>query len=223
MTQDPPQYYVSQESLTFLQSQRPTGVDDRQPSGSSHLFAALPPLGPFGELPRCAIPYRPAVTAKRPPDPRAVLHSDGSLFHGDLWRCALSGRRPGSMHGLTIAGGVDAMKTGNPLLKTTPELYGPEYGNHLLDQYKLFVETAEQTSQRRAAANNYLLTVNTFLVTFYGVAAEYIQRSFWQLTVPAAGIFVCLTWYTLIRSYPSASGSPLLTEQSWPHNFDYES
>lgn len=51
------------------------------------------------------------------------------------------------------------------LLSRTPEEYGAKYQDHLLEQYKLFVTTSQQVSERRQQANNYLLTLNSSLVT----------------------------------------------------------
>ena len=52
-----------------------------------------------------------------------------------------------------------------------PAEYGEDYRSHLLDQYRTYVETADKISQRRSTANNYLLTVNAFLVSLYGVVS----------------------------------------------------
>ena len=79
--------------------------------------------------------------------------------------------------------------------------YGPQYKQHLLDQYKLFVESADRVSERSTSANNYLLTVNAFLVTVYGLAASLARNQAWILVVPVAGVLVCITWLVLIRSY----------------------
>ena len=69
-----------------------------------------------------------------------------------------------------MVGPVESMTTPNndSLLRTPPDKYGDAYQHHLLDQYTLYVETADRVSQRRTSANNHLLTVNVFLVSFYG-------------------------------------------------------
>jgi len=93
------------------------------------------------------------------------------------------------------------MSEKKPLLRVSPETYGPEYRTHLLEQYKLMVQTAERVSTTRTAANNYLLTVNAFLVTLYGLASTFGNDPVWFIVVPIAGILVCITWMVLIRSY----------------------
>ena len=63
----------------------------------------------------------------------------------------------------------------------SPEEYGEKYHEHLLEQYKLYVEMADRVSERRQTANNYLLTVNSILVSLFGVLsgfstlAEYME------------------------------------------------
>jgi len=87
------------------------------------------------------------------------------------------------------------------LLRVAAEEYGDAYREHLLEQYKLFVESADRVSERRTSANNYLLTVNAFLVTLYGLAASWGDNRAWVFVVPVAGVLVCVTWLVLIRSY----------------------
>lgn len=93
------------------------------------------------------------------------------------------------------------MGQSNDVFRASPETYGPDYRQHLLEQYKLFVESADRVSERRTSANNYLLTVNAFLVTLYGLAAGWGDNRAWAFVVPVAGVLVCITWLVLIRSY----------------------
>lgn len=82
--------------------------------------------------------------------------------------------------------------------------YGTEYNQHLLDQYTLYVKMADKVSERRQAANTYLLSANSLLVTVYGILASApsaLQRNLWQYFVPLAGLMVSITWLALIRSY----------------------
>lgn len=87
------------------------------------------------------------------------------------------------------------------LLRVPRDEYGGVYREHFLEQYKLYVESADRVSQRRIAANNFLLTVNAFLVTLYGLASSFVTNWAWRFVVPAAGILVCSVWLELIRSY----------------------
>lgn len=87
------------------------------------------------------------------------------------------------------------------LITQTPEDYGESFKADLFEQYKLYVESAEKISERRVVANNYLLTVNAFLVTLYGLVAASRFNTVWTILVPVAGFFVALTWHRIITSY----------------------
>ena len=93
--------------------------------------------------------------------------------------------------------------TRHPLLRVPPEQYGPSYTDHLLEQYKLYVESAQAVSERRTSANNYLLTVNAFLVTLYGLASSITPSHAWRFAIPVAGLLVSSSWFVLVRSYRS--------------------
>src|SRR5882757_5998880 len=47
--------------------------------------------------------------------------------------------------------------------------FGTNFHSVLLEQYKLYVETTNNISDRRGTAHTLLLTVNTSLVTVYGL------------------------------------------------------
>jgi len=92
--------------------------------------------------------------------------------------------------------------TSNPqLIRQTKESYGDTFKADLFEQYKLYVESAEKISERRVSANNYLLTVNAFLVTLYGLVAASRFNTIWMILVPVAGFLVALTWHRIITSY----------------------
>jgi hypothetical protein len=89
--------------------------------------------------------------------------------------------------------------------------YGEHYRDHLLEQYKLYIQTADRISERRQSANSFFLTVNTALIAFLGFVARPDVGSNpsvtshpplpWVLAVSAAGVVLCYTWYRLVRSY----------------------
>jgi hypothetical protein len=64
----------------------------------------------------------------------------------------------------------------------------------IVELYKLAVEMADRISARRGVANSFFLTVNTGLVALLGG-----QDLRWY--VAAAGILLCFTWWTLLKSY----------------------
>lgn len=87
------------------------------------------------------------------------------------------------------------------LIRHTKETYGQSFKADLFEQYKLYVESAERVSERRVSANNYLLSVNSFLVTLYGILTASPYKGYWTVLVPAAGVLVSLTWYRIVISY----------------------
>src|SRR3989454_2714148 len=87
------------------------------------------------------------------------------------------------------------------LILHTKETYGDSFKADLFEQYKQYVESAEKISERRVSANNYLLTVNAFLVTLFGIVAANKFSSYWTILVPVAGLLVSLTWHRIITSY----------------------
>ena len=76
------------------------------------------------------------------------------------------------------------------LLAVEEKNYGKDYKQHLLEQYKLYVEMADEVSSRRSKANNFFLSVNTLLVTAIGVLTE-LESSFITLNL----------WWVLISSF----------------------
>ena len=87
------------------------------------------------------------------------------------------------------------------LIRRTRESYGESFKSDLFEQYRLYVASAEKVSERRVSANNYLLTVNAFLVTLYGLLAASKFRGYWVVLLPIAGTLVSLTWHRIITSY----------------------
>ena len=87
------------------------------------------------------------------------------------------------------------------LVHSTKETYGDSFGTDLLEQYKLYVQSAENVSARRVASSRYLLTLNIALVTLYGIQSEGFVQSSWALLVPILGILVSWLWYQIIKSH----------------------
>jgi len=97
------------------------------------------------------------------------------------------------------------------LYRIPPDKYDGEYQNHLLEQYKLYVQMADKISERRQSANSFFLTVNTALIAFLGLVATPDVGTNpsiasnpplpWVLVVSAAGMVLCYSWFRLVRSY----------------------
>ena len=89
----------------------------------------------------------------------------------------------------------------NSLFQFTGDTYGGSFKADLLEQYKLYVQSAENVSARRVASNRYLLTINAALVALYGLQSAGFGQGYWTLLIPVMGIPVSLLWYLIIKSH----------------------
>jgi hypothetical protein len=92
----------------------------------------------------------------------------------------------------------------------SPSEYGEKYSDHVMEQYKLYVEMADRISARRQTANSFFLSINTALLAFVGLYASTAQAPdlplSWTLAVATAGVVLCYSWYRLVRSYSDLNG-----------------
>ena len=85
--------------------------------------------------------------------------------------------------------------------------YGDSYKEHLLEQYKLYVETADRVSSRRALANTFFLTIASALLSggFAIVGTAYKSRNLFDGVASAAvsigSLMVAVSWFYALRSY----------------------
>jgi len=90
------------------------------------------------------------------------------------------------------------------LIGTGRDDYLGDYDDHLLEQYKLYVEMTDRISQRRQTANIFFLTINTALVALLGAAVPSglgLLESVWYVIVGLAGVVLSFSWYRLVCSY----------------------
>jgi hypothetical protein len=91
-------------------------------------------------------------------------------------------------------------------LRSVPEeTYGSNYREHILEMYKLYVEMADNISERRQTANSFFLTLHSAIVAFIGYG-NLVQSSspligIFSVPIALCGIMLCYLWYRLIRSY----------------------
>lgn len=82
--------------------------------------------------------------------------------------------------------------------------YGDNYKEHLFEQYRLYVESVEKTSDRRQHANNYFITINTALISLIGLSfkVKIFESVLWaKLFLVLVGIIICFIFCYLIKSY----------------------
>ena len=89
---------------------------------------------------------------------------------------------------------------GEDVVRRSRDAYGETFTADLLEQYKLYVQSAEHVSARRLASSRLLLALNAGLATLYGIRPEGFESG-WAMAVPALGIAVSLLWSRIIRSH----------------------
>ena len=92
-------------------------------------------------------------------------------------------------------------RASNSLIRQPEEQWSDSFKSHLMEQYKLYVQSAENVSARRVQSSRYLLTLNAALVALYGFQSAGFGQSYWALVVPVIGIPVSLLWYLIIKSH----------------------
>ncbi len=89
------------------------------------------------------------------------------------------------------------------------EKYGSKFQDHLLEQYKLYVEMADKISSRRASANEFFLTINTLLLSGLSLTSG-LRPTGTNLVLPIfaaiAGISFCVVWIQTVRTYRTLNG-----------------
>lgn len=73
-------------------------------------------------------------------------------------------------------------------------------------QYKLYVQTAENVSEKRQTANTYFLSLNSFLLVLSGYLTT-TDFKLWNAIMVIAGIVICFLWIFNLQSYRSLNTS----------------
>jgi len=85
------------------------------------------------------------------------------------------------------------------------EMYGEQFREHLLEQYKLYVEMADRVSDRRERTNRFYISLLLLLLALLSVVItkdvlEKLQK-FAFMAVAMLGLVLCALWELNIRSY----------------------
>ena len=97
----------------------------------------------------------------------------------------------------------------------------------VFELYKLFQETTEKVSDRRAKANTWMLSVNSALVALYALLEQgdefigTLGQHLWFLALPAAGVIICLAWYSLLVSYRKLNHAKFSVLMDMEENLPY--
>lgn len=85
-----------------------------------------------------------------------------------------------------------------------------QYREHILEQYKLYVEMADRISSRRDVANAFFLTLNGLFLSAAGALIDkgYQFSPKWTLLFPLSVLLLqCFFWWRLIFSYKQLNGA----------------
>jgi hypothetical protein len=87
-----------------------------------------------------------------------------------------------------------------------PEEYGEKYQDHLLEQYKLFVEMADRVSQRRDQSNRFYVTFVSAIAGLLMVLARFgtSVNGIWPVVFLISGLLgmaLSFIWFLNIKSY----------------------
>ena len=87
-----------------------------------------------------------------------------------------------------------------------PEEYGEKYQDHLLEQYKLFVEMADRVSQRRDQSNKFYVTFVAAIAGLLMVLARFgtSVNGIWPVVFLISGLLgtaLSFIWSLNIKSY----------------------
>jgi len=102
---------------------------------------------------------------------------------------------------------TSTQKNALDLFRTDEKKYGEKFHDHLLEQYKLYVEMTDRVSARRALANTFFLTANTALLSFLaaGGASGYLGSTVLNtaiLAVVTSGLVIfSISWWFILTSY----------------------
>ncbi len=88
-----------------------------------------------------------------------------------------------------------------PLIRHTKDTYGESFNADLVEQYKVFVQSAENVSARRVSSGRYLVTANAALVALYGFQSAGSGPIYLMIPVAIVGIIVSTLSYIIIKSH----------------------
>ena len=92
----------------------------------------------------------------------------------------------------------------NILFVSNIENYGDKYIEHLLDQYKIYINATEKISDRRQKTNEFFLALNSALLALLGFITSktnQVELNSILIASSISGITMCYLWYRIIYSY----------------------
>ena len=71
----------------------------------------------------------------------------------------------------------------------------PEASFAFVEQYKLYVQSADNNSARRVSVNRYQTSLNIGVVILYGVTETISAEPILQVLIAVAGVIIAVSWW----------------------------
>jgi len=88
-------------------------------------------------------------------------------------------------------------------MSVNKDKYGEKFNEHLVEQYKLYVEMADRISERRMQTNKFYISLLSGLLALLSilVSMSKFNQTVIFIIVSLLGIALCILWHINIRSY----------------------
>ncbi len=90
------------------------------------------------------------------------------------------------------------------LYSVEKDVYGDRYKEHVMEQYKIYIESINYTSSLKHKANSYFLTIHTLLLAMTGMSFTNVYFSApeaWNIIAPLIGLLLSVAWWQMTRAY----------------------
>jgi hypothetical protein len=91
-----------------------------------------------------------------------------------------------------------------------------DFNNVLLEQYKLYIGSANQTSSARSQTNTFFVSINTIIIGFVTAILTFSQNMkivYWMIFACLIGLCTSITWFITIRSYRTLNSARFIVIQ----------
>lgn len=78
--------------------------------------------------------------------------------------------------------------------QSPPEEVIPDPGTAYIEQYKLYVQSADNNSARRVSINRYQTSLNIAVVALYGITETFAPQPVVQIIIALVGIILACAW-----------------------------
>ncbi len=90
----------------------------------------------------------------------------------------------------------------------------------IFEEYKLYIQTAENNSNRRQTANNFFLSFNSLLISMTGFLIATTGKS-WLVLLSFIGVISSILWVTTINSYRQLNSGKFKVIHDLEEHFPY--